>query len=1074
MYRLLEGGMLNINKEQDGSWSPRSLIPYFNNNQANMANEAFYNGDAVYKYLDPAREGYFDGLNGKEIKPGEGPYLYAAQGDRSLTRENFIINRIKFLRGKHNSATFRNADQVEFRWNYPSSAQGYRYVEVDKDTFVYEPNKYYYFYEESEQYILDTGATATTGRLYFEYKTDDKLSISARQENVPPSTDFEFTSLQPCFAGVLLGKNGNVYVEQFANEEKRIIEVDEGSSANNTEAYILGLSSLSDLGDLSNKYVQKFVMSGENKLKTLKLGNPNKNYHNPYWSSETSVSKIDLTGSKYLETFNLQNCSSFQAELDFSQCPNIRTILLTGSNTPGVKLPINGSVSELRLPSSVRSLSIESNTNLTNEKFSLGTYDYGSGNKIGDPGGHYINDFSKLNTICIINTPIDSYDIVTNALILENYCIQDFNWRITGTEKDNQYIPTSHTSPKDGVTYYIWEGTNEAGSYREASVTELQNPDIWRIAKEKLSLITKDGDNKDEIVSIPILDLLQTKTAKKGSATLQPANALSGTIEIAVPAKVNQFNLYKKYNGIYPNVKIVCNENIIGKDNLTPAYTIEFYGTETVTDSTEPYHTVLTDGSYTLQQLISADGPAGVALTMPVKSSTLDTQYNFTRVWQVVGGTQTYSMDTDFASISPKTNLKLRPIFSHGPRTYDVKFYDWNGENPLTVPYLYNQTLASNPDTIYFRYRPHSDDSIFPSKINDADYNAHKRWGFQGWISESDFHNNVRNPKIINLSTTAITYDGLKLYPYYKEEDCRTTPSNSEFFEFVNYPSITYNGGKIKLTNVLGVNVKSAYRDIKDGFEIVKQGLAGSITIPAKDPVTNKPVQIIGKIDCDSITKIYFERNDSLIGIGGQAPDVSGLGCYGLDQVRYYHFIKDGYASLKYLGPNSFFVNRSLEYIDNLPDTIELIDSESFFQDTALKLDRLPTNLKTLGIKAFQWCTNCTFSNIPLQVTRIPAQAFQACGSLAITNFGNNGTVAGNDNNITAIEANAFASSGTSVSEITLGSSITELANTSFTEFGANVFTVNNYTKIITPENALSYFMRPDGKQPPTINHKSQ
>jgi hypothetical protein len=43
-----------------------------------MANEAFYNGDAVYKYLDPARKGYYDGLNGKEIEPGVGPYLYAA------------------------------------------------------------------------------------------------------------------------------------------------------------------------------------------------------------------------------------------------------------------------------------------------------------------------------------------------------------------------------------------------------------------------------------------------------------------------------------------------------------------------------------------------------------------------------------------------------------------------------------------------------------------------------------------------------------------------------------------------------------------------------------------------------------------------------------------------------------------------------------------------------------------------------------------------------------------------------------------------------------------------------------
>jgi hypothetical protein len=81
--------------------------------------------------------------------------------------------------------------------------------------------------------------------------------------------------------------------------------VPEGRSANNTEAYLLGLGSLKDLGDLSNKYVQKFVISGETKLESLVLGNPHINYYNPYWSSGTSDSIIDLSGCKYLKYFNL-------------------------------------------------------------------------------------------------------------------------------------------------------------------------------------------------------------------------------------------------------------------------------------------------------------------------------------------------------------------------------------------------------------------------------------------------------------------------------------------------------------------------------------------------------------------------------------------------------------------------------------------------------------------------------------------------------------------------------------------------------------------------------------------------
>ena len=54
------------------------IDPYFNNNQANMANEAFYNGDSKYKYINPARYGYHDDLYDKPIAAGAGPYLYAA------------------------------------------------------------------------------------------------------------------------------------------------------------------------------------------------------------------------------------------------------------------------------------------------------------------------------------------------------------------------------------------------------------------------------------------------------------------------------------------------------------------------------------------------------------------------------------------------------------------------------------------------------------------------------------------------------------------------------------------------------------------------------------------------------------------------------------------------------------------------------------------------------------------------------------------------------------------------------------------------------------------------------------
>jgi hypothetical protein len=252
-YTKLETGLLTAAK----------ILPYFNENQANMANEAFYNSDAKYKYTEPARNGYHDDLNDKHIAAGVGPYLYAAQGDRALMREWFLTNRIKFLRGKYNSSQFQSGDRIEYRWYYPQA-----------------------------------------GALGTEF-SGHKATITA----VPPSSIFDLTSIRTGYAGVMVGANAaGTSIERFDGIQEKQINASEGQGANGTEAYIVGLSNLSDLGDLSNKYMQKFVIATNDvRLKHLTLGNSHKDYYNPYWSTVVNGKspEIGIDDAIYLETFNL-------------------------------------------------------------------------------------------------------------------------------------------------------------------------------------------------------------------------------------------------------------------------------------------------------------------------------------------------------------------------------------------------------------------------------------------------------------------------------------------------------------------------------------------------------------------------------------------------------------------------------------------------------------------------------------------------------------------------------------------------------------------------------------------------
>jgi hypothetical protein len=87
--------------------------------------------------------------------------------------------------------------------------------------------------------------------------------------------------------------------------------------------------------------------------------------------------------------------------------------------------------------------------------------------------------------------------MLINAISLESYCVQGFNWEIVGLTGHDQYVTTNDEYAIQGKTYYIWN-ENE-GKYVIAQSDDLLNK--WSLIKEKISYI-----ENNEIVSIPILD----------------------------------------------------------------------------------------------------------------------------------------------------------------------------------------------------------------------------------------------------------------------------------------------------------------------------------------------------------------------------------------------------------------------------------------------------------------------------------------------------------------------------------------------------------------------------------------
>ena len=62
------------------------LLDTYNAKASDKWNEALTTADAEYKYIRPYEEGYYDGKDGIQIKPGQVSYLYAGQGKRTNHR----------------------------------------------------------------------------------------------------------------------------------------------------------------------------------------------------------------------------------------------------------------------------------------------------------------------------------------------------------------------------------------------------------------------------------------------------------------------------------------------------------------------------------------------------------------------------------------------------------------------------------------------------------------------------------------------------------------------------------------------------------------------------------------------------------------------------------------------------------------------------------------------------------------------------------------------------------------------------------------------------------------------------
>lgn len=860
---------------RDAGLDINTLLSTYNDSAANAWNEALITADAIYKYERPFREGYYNGKDKVNVAPGAKNYLYASQGRRSNHRAWWLGNRLPYFDSKYMPNTYGD-------------------IKPDPDT-----NFTFRAYAIPEQ----------------------RNSIKAEEciEMVPPNHNFTLTALTNGYLSTFVGNT--VFGPTYTVAGQTATLGPGNQTRHEVESYILSPELISDLGDLSDKYLGQFTFPATKQLRltSLKFGRSQRS-HGAYVDKDGKqvpekyskyynklLTSLDVGQScPYLMDVNIARCIALSS-VDLSKCSRLQVLDAEGcTGLSDVTFPANSILERVYLPDGLTSLTLTNQPHL--EELVL-------------------ESTRRLESITLDRvTKLNSYPLVKQVFSTgpaKGFYLAEVNWVI----EDDQ----NHTTNRDGVTY---------------------------------------------TTALDILETLKDASKAYPLRNLSLAQALTGTITINIDgAKMNEYEIYNKYKTTFPNLVIQYGDKV----DLEQAVDVRFMSG----DHTTVHYQVFGETGNSLGKLISSDGPNGKPLTDPVKPDTEAKTYEFNGLW--TEGTTTNPIYFDDAKMDYSTAYELvqkiypgeyksltrlrqmtlttgkydyvfYPMFNEADRTYKVLFYDGNtkvGETEVKYGEKYN-IQESEIKNYYYK--------------DSSALKLEERWAFQGWSMTNHGTANVNNPSYVDLNNF-IVKSPTTLYSHYKIENCRETPSKMDYFAI--------SGSKI--------SIKEEYRGVLQGKITIPTSYNGlSLTDIGDFSTLSKVTHIFfeeNNLTYTNISSNAFNRSEHLsyveLPAGIQSIGSSAFSyCSNLEQC-------DLPESLTYIGTSAFAQCPKLK-LSRLPSRLETIDLGAFQNANLIEITEIPKSVKTIGYQAFNRCFNIgitKFGGADSALVEIAEGAFKQAGS---------------------------------------------------------------------------------------------
>ena len=770
--------------------------------------------DEYYKYVAPSKTGYYN--TSGELKYDNNSYAYAVNGDRMLSRELLLRNRLNYLdsywvAGDYTPAAIAQGG-VRMRANANNMGTSDKYL--DSNTLSELPGNAWSgeelgvypvaYYDATPEFEI----TPFLNQYVFTYNDKQPSGEPVKYQGIPVVTT--------CSPSVSDG-----YKATPGFPEQIIIVP--------AEDYV------SSLGDLSLKYLSQFTLMNGKRILDLNIGSDAPDYFNNLLGAGSG--QFNINDSKYittngqtflnpsrkslLKTINLTNVTELKDYIDMSGSEKLRECRALGTQIPYILFAEGAPLDTIHLPKTVSRIDLAEARELTRILTSKPVV---FGAERDTYTGLYIEGVTDLaqdtdptkvalNRINIIGGSLgyDSYTLLQNALELrdrENKNALRLKINLEEVEWSPYHVVEPGTPYNPQETYFYLTDHSTFTSFTFTTANE------WTSLTLNERIFTYVPDAKSaNITSLALLDKFYddyeraSATQEKISYYSNLTNTLgypnlTGTIYVSNEngTAIEEADITDKYGKIWDKLKIYA-------ANVNEAYIAKFV---------QRLDNGKDNEIETIRYAKSGEVHPTMSSKTPIKQNYIFRGWTLDPTKAIVNENEIDTLianGTVYDKDAPDSMQTLTFDSSHDVYTfyavftisvYTARFWNYN-QNPLTDTPLYEMPKGYGS--------PYEEPTITPYR-DDTGLLLTTRYAFIGWVVDPAdcLAPNRQKAKIVNLANIISQNTDRDFYACYMEQDVHAEATADKFFIFNNgdlRPNPTYQlKGKITIPSTInGVKV---------------------------------------------------------------------------------------------------------------------------------------------------------------------------------------------------------------------------------------------------------------------------